>query len=89
MDWETYAIDGTEQKGARGGEEGWGGSIEDSVAFHFSLGPAKTAVVLVITEEVCCTMERGFMISGTYDSRSRKAGRCVGTTAVSGSRAES
>lgn len=41
-------------KGAEGGDaQGWGGAVEDNVAFQFSLGPAKTAVVLVITEEVC------------------------------------
>ncbi|CBJ31781.1 conserved unknown protein [Ectocarpus siliculosus] len=38
--------------GGEGGEaEGWGGAMEDNVAFQFSLGPAKTAVVLTITEE--------------------------------------
>lgn len=42
------------QKGAEGGDaQGWGGAVEDNVAFQFSLGPAKTAVVLTITEEVC------------------------------------
>lgn len=41
------------RKGGEGGEaEGWGGAMEDNVAFQFSLGPAKTAVVLTITEEV-------------------------------------
>lgn len=33
------------------GGEGWG-SMEDNVAFQFSLGPAKSAVVLTIMEEV-------------------------------------
>ncbi|CAM9564326.1 unnamed protein product, partial [Hapterophycus canaliculatus] len=38
--------------GPEGGEaDGWAGAVEDNVAFQFSLGPAKTAVVLTITEE--------------------------------------
>ncbi|CAM9530089.1 unnamed protein product, partial [Scytosiphon promiscuus] len=38
--------------GMEGGEaDGWAGAVEDNVAFQFSLGPAKTAVVLTITEE--------------------------------------
>lgn len=47
-------VDGSHTlKGGEGGEaEGWGGAMEDNVAFQFSLGPAKTAVVLTITEEV-------------------------------------
>lgn len=41
------------QNGTEGGEaDGWAGAVEDNVAFQFSLGPAKTAVVLTITEEV-------------------------------------
>lgn len=41
------------QKGAEGGAGGdaWG-AVEENVAFQFSLGPAKTAVLLTITEEV-------------------------------------
>lgn len=31
------------------GDEDW---VDDNVAFQFSLGPAKTAVVLIITEDV-------------------------------------
>ena len=44
----VYVRGGVE--GAAAGGENWGG-FEDNVAFQFSLGPAKTAVVLTITEE--------------------------------------